>query len=412
MPNKSLFSIENQDLENSTVKEKEIFSIISLPFPQKREANPFFGEEEPTEMSWSGQPTTPNKILESADIVAVTNILFTAEPISETFMEEDDLYIPQMEMPKESIFSEESYRQYAIYSSTDYMMEEVDNEEDTISLDEKHIDNSVEKEANLELIPSLSIEKEGIEMESVDFSDLLEEGQGNLELPSSLLIEKADAGVDSADFFDLLEGEEETLDIIPSLSIDKLDIEVDVTDFSDLLQEEEVNILPEIPLLEMQNLAKENLKFEAEEKEAAFLRESQAEKVDLEVNTVLFQKRNRRFSIKVSEEEMAKYFQKDKFAQEAAENHSGKGKVDSIIEKFLLEQPQLKRPNMNGDMPILQQEEEEVAEPEIVTETMAKLYLLQGNKTAAIEIYEKLCLVFPEKITYFAEQIRIISNKV
>lgn len=45
-----------------------------------------------------------------------------------------------------------------------------------------------------------------------------------------------------------------------------------------------------------------------------------------------------------------------------------------------------------------------------VTETMAKIYLQQGNKTMAIKIYEQLMIDNPKKSIYFANRIKEINN--
>jgi hypothetical protein len=48
---------------------------------------------------------------------------------------------------------------------------------------------------------------------------------------------------------------------------------------------------------------------------------------------------------------------------------------------------------------------------EVVTEAMAEIWLKQGNKQKAIDIYSKLSFIFPEKSVYFASQIEQLKQK-
>ena len=47
-----------------------------------------------------------------------------------------------------------------------------------------------------------------------------------------------------------------------------------------------------------------------------------------------------------------------------------------------------------------------------VTETLAKIYIKQGNLTKAIKVYQNLSLKNPEKNTFFATQIKILKEQL
>lgn len=74
---------------------------------------------------------------------------------------------------------------------------------------------------------------------------------------------------------------------------------------------------------------------------------------------------------------------------------------------------------------VIEEEEEEIPEDvfkmavesvtekeEIVNESMARVYILQGKKERALAVYEKLSLLNPEKSTYFAKKIEKLKKEI
>jgi tetratricopeptide (TPR) repeat protein len=54
--------------------------------------------------------------------------------------------------------------------------------------------------------------------------------------------------------------------------------------------------------------------------------------------------------------------------------------------------------------------EESVAENSFFTETLANIYIKQGKYDKALEIIKRLCLEYPNKNRYFADQIRFLEK--
>lgn len=90
---------------------------------------------------------------------------------------------------------------------------------------------------------------------------------------------------------------------------------------------------------------------------------------------------------------------------------SGKPSFD-LIDKFLNEDPRIKaKPFTDSEQPDISESSVEEHE-DFITDTLAKIYLKQGNFAKAILAYEKLSLKFPEKSTYFASQINEIKKLI
>jgi tetratricopeptide (TPR) repeat protein len=83
---------------------------------------------------------------------------------------------------------------------------------------------------------------------------------------------------------------------------------------------------------------------------------------------------------------------------------------DSIIDQFIQNQPSLSKPKKSGedDEPIEDLAAVEFSLP--VSETIAILLTKQGKYLQAIELYEKLSLIKPEKRVYFASRIEELQK--
>lgn len=95
------------------------------------------------------------------------------------------------------------------------------------------------------------------------------------------------------------------------------------------------------------------------------------------------------------------------------ENLSSNPTKEELINRFLkIENPKIAKDesseeNGNIDKAIRKSAKDDF---KVVTETMAKIYLKQGNKEKAMQIYQQLMTSNPKKSIYFANQIEKIKN--
>ncbi|MGL4599837.1 MAG: hypothetical protein ACRCYO_20105 [Bacteroidia bacterium] len=97
-----------------------------------------------------------------------------------------------------------------------------------------------------------------------------------------------------------------------------------------------------------------------------------------------------------------------------AENTSTEPPKESLIEKFIQDEPRI-QPNKTGFYNPVNMAKKSVQErDEFITETLAKIYVKQGNIPKALSAYRKLSAKFPAKAEYFAaimEELRRTPTK-
>ena len=83
-----------------------------------------------------------------------------------------------------------------------------------------------------------------------------------------------------------------------------------------------------------------------------------------------------------------------------------------LIDKFLREAPKISKPKAEFYNPVNMAKQSVADDITFVSETLAKIFVLQGNYTKALQAYENLRLKYPEKRLYFAAQIKNLRKLI
>jgi hypothetical protein len=97
-----------------------------------------------------------------------------------------------------------------------------------------------------------------------------------------------------------------------------------------------------------------------------------------------------------------------------------KSKLDDILDRFIENEPKISRPTApledKPKRPFYSPEKKAKESVDMqhmpVSETLGKIFELQGNYPKAIFVYEQLLLANPEKKTYFAARIEELNKKI
>ncbi|PST84774.1 hypothetical protein C7T94_01215 [Pedobacter yulinensis] len=94
------------------------------------------------------------------------------------------------------------------------------------------------------------------------------------------------------------------------------------------------------------------------------------------------------------------------------ETEARQGKEAELIDKFIRQQPQINAPEPEKIDTENKAKKSAEDQYDLVTETLAKIYIEQMLYHKAIDTYKKLSLKYPEKSRYFADLIQSIEKKI
>ena len=99
-------------------------------------------------------------------------------------------------------------------------------------------------------------------------------------------------------------------------------------------------------------------------------------------------------------------------SEETSEKTENQLSAFELIDRFIKDEPKLSPQKTAFYSPVNMAKQSVAEDITFVSETLAKIYVLQGNYAKAIKSYENLRLKYPEKRLYFASQIKNLRKLI
>jgi hypothetical protein len=209
----------------------------------------------------------------------------------------------------------------------------------------------------------------------------------------------------------------ETIESIVSLTDEEIQITAQAEDRMDLLEKEYISEIVDA-------------KIEIELRSAPLMMENK-EKTELFESNFVLPVSEPILEIKVDKDQhitseplsfmdWLKHFKSEESSEEItetegeklAENPENQLSAVELIDKFIKDEPKLTRQKTAFYSPVNMAKQSVAEDITFVSETLAKIYVLQGNYAKAIKAYENLRLKYPEKRLYFASQIKSLRKLI
>jgi hypothetical protein len=281
-----------------------------------------------------------------------------------------------------------------------------------------------DREHLYQLIHENESENESRERSDVDLENESENENASLSLSAS---EEGDQNENEEESEELSQNEHASLSASASEEGDQNENDVESEDEEEILSQKlddnTRNEFTSQALSQVYSLASDEINEESKEVE------SELKKVEEEIE---IEKETELVSEKIEEEKTdsgdGKSFMSWLMAShsidftESAEDQEQKDNAQELLDRFIENEPKIERPKKGLENEIkpktpffnpVEKGKESLGEDRMpVSETLAKIFAVQGNFPKAIQAYEQLCLIYPEKKSFFADEIQELKKNI